>query len=92
MRRWADSKSSTRRNVPTTTAAELQAHDARCRSPSAPGEQDAGLTPGRANDDPALGTAVIRQGRRVLHQLELQDVDEEANGRVVIADHGRDEL
>ena len=53
-------------------------------------EQDAGLASGGPNDDPALRPPVVGQRRRVLHELELQHVDEEANRGVVVADDQRD--
>jgi hypothetical protein len=44
------------------------------------------------NHYPSLGAAIIRQRRRVFHQLELQYVNEEPDRRVVVPHHQRDEF
>ena len=41
---------------------------------------------------PAFGATVVRERWDVLDQLELQDVDEEVNGRVVFPHRERDQL
>jgi hypothetical protein len=45
-----------------------------------------------ANHDPSLWAAIDGQGGRVFHQLELQYVDEEADGGVVVPHHECDEF
>jgi hypothetical protein len=56
------------------------------------GEQDACLTSGGPHDDPPLRTPVVGQRRRVLDQVESQDLHEELDGRVVVVDHDRDQV
>lgn len=52
-----------------------------------PREQQAGRRPWRPDDYPPLGAPVVRPGRGILHELETQPVHEEADSRVVLADH-----
>jgi hypothetical protein len=56
-----------------------------------PREQQAGRRAWRPDYYPPLGAPIVRQGRRVLHNLEAQSVHEEADSRVVLADHDGDE-
>lgn len=52
-------------------------------------EQQPGLRAGRAHHHPSLRPAVVRHRRRVLHEIEAEGVDEEADGLVVVLDeHG----
>jgi hypothetical protein len=53
------------------------------------GEQDAGLTAGRAHDDPPLRPAVIGQRRRVLDQVKSEGTGEKGNGLVVVVNDDR---
>ena len=54
------------------------------------GEQDAGLAPGRPDDDPPFRPPVVGQRRRVFGQVESEDVREELDGPVVVVDDDRD--
>jgi hypothetical protein len=56
------------------------------RVPVCAGEQDPGLRAGRADHHPALRTPVIRERRRVLHELEAEHSDEEVDRLVVVVD------
>jgi hypothetical protein len=55
-----------------------------------PREQHAGHRTRWPDHHPPFRTPVIRQRRRVLDQLKTQDVDEEPDRRVVLADHDSD--
>src|SRR5262249_27591266 len=55
-------------------------------------EQNPGNSPSRPNDDPSFRPAIVRQRWNVLNELELQDVDEETNGGVIVPHDERDEL
>ena len=54
-------------------------------------EQQAGRRLWRTDYHPSLGTPVVGLGRGVLHELEAQTVHEEADGRIVLADHDGNE-
>lgn len=56
------------------------------------GQQDARLCVRWANDNPALRPAVVGERGRIFDQFELQGIDEEANGGVVVGDDDGDEL
>ena len=56
-----------------------------------PRQQQAGRGAWRPDYHPPLGPALVRQGRGVLHELEAEHVHEEADSRVVLADHEGDE-
>jgi hypothetical protein len=56
------------------------------------GEQERGRGAGRSHDHPALRTSVVGQGRRVLHELEAENVNEESNCLVVVVDDEGDLL
>jgi len=58
--------------------------------PVSPREQQAGRGTWRPDYYPPLGAPVVRQGRGVLCELEAQRVHEEADSRVVLADHDGD--
>jgi len=47
-------------------------------------KEDACPASGRPDDDPTFWAPIIRQRRCVFHQLELKQVDEEPNGRLVV--------
>ena len=49
-------------------------------------EKDAGLRARRPDHDPSLRAAIVRERRRVVDQLEAEDVNEEADGWVVLID------
>src|SRR5688500_11405950 len=55
-------------------------------------QQDACLAPSGANHNPTLWPTIIGQRRRVFHDFELQHVNEETDGCVVVPDHQRDEF
>jgi hypothetical protein len=55
-------------------------------------EQKTGRRAAGTNNYPALGPAIIRQGRNVLHELELEDVYKEINCRFVLAHHDGDKF
>ena len=71
---------------------ELLANDSGLRLAISPRQENAGLAPRRTDDHPTLRPAVVGQGWRVFDKLELQGVNEESNGTVVVADHECDEL
>src|SRR5262249_47930484 len=73
-------------------AAKLLPHNACLRVAIGTRKQDAGLARMGANHDPTLRTTVVGQRRRVFHELELKDVDEETDGRVIVPDHERDQF
>jgi hypothetical protein len=75
----------------THAAGRLLADHGRLISPIRPREQQAGLRIWRPDHHPPLGAPVVGLGRGVLHELEPQDVNEEADGRVVVADEDGDE-
>ena len=56
-----------------------------------PRDQQTGRGAWRPDHDPPLGAPVVGEGRGVLDELETQHVHEEADGRVVVADHDGDE-
>jgi hypothetical protein len=56
-----------------------------------PREQQACRGTWRAHYYPPLGTPVVREGRGVLYKLEAQRLHEEADGRVILADHDGNE-
>ena len=56
-----------------------------------PRKQQAGHGTWRPDYHPPLGTPVIGQGRGVLDELEAQGIHEEADRRVILADHKDDE-
>ena len=51
------------------------------------GKEEARLRPWWTNNNPSLRTPLGRDGRRVFDELEPKDVDEEANGRVIVVHH-----
>jgi hypothetical protein len=59
--------------------------------PVGPREQQARHGAWRPHHHLPLGTPVVRQGRRILHEFEPEHIHEEADGRVVFADHDGDE-
>ncbi len=56
------------------------------------GEQQSGLGPRRPDDYPSLRATVVRQGRRVLHEVEVKNIDKEFDGLVVVIDHEGDKI
>jgi hypothetical protein len=56
------------------------------------GQEQARLGAWRTYNNPALRATVGGHCRRVLDELELQDVDEKPYGRVILMDHNRYEL
>lgn len=65
---------------------ELTTDDLGLARPVGPCEQQPGLRSRRPDDDPPLGTPVVRRRTRVLDELERQRVDEEPDGLVVVVD------
>lgn len=59
--------------------------------PIGPREQQARHGARRPHHHPPLGTPVIRQGRGILHELEPEHIHEEADSRIVLADHDGNE-
>ncbi len=55
--------------------------------PVSPGQQHACRSTRRPDHNPALGTSVARQGRRVRHELKAQRADEEVDGGVILLNH-----
>jgi hypothetical protein len=55
-------------------------------------EQNACLASNGTNHNPTLRATVIGQRRCVVHQLELQDINEETDSRVVVPDDQRDKF
>jgi len=74
----------------TNAASGLPSDESGLIFPVSPREQQAGLRTWRADYYPPLGTPVVCQRRGVLHELEAQDVYEEADSGVVLADHDSD--
>jgi hypothetical protein len=56
------------------------------------GKEEARLGAWRTYDNPALRATVGGHGRRVLDELELQDVDEEPDSGVIVMDDDRYKL
>jgi len=57
-----------------------------------PRQQQPGRRFGRSHHHPSFRAAVVGSSGRVLHELELQLVDEEADGLVVVTDDQADQL
>lgn len=55
-------------------------------------EENARHTTNGTNHDPAFRATIIRQRRNVLHKLELQDIHEEVDRRLVLSHNQGDEL
>jgi hypothetical protein len=55
-------------------------------------QEQARLGARRSYDNPPLGPAISGNGRRVFHELESEDVDEESDGGIVVMDHDRYKL
>ena len=76
----------------TDPARELIPDDRLLMLPVGAREQNPRAASPRPNDDPALRPAIVGQRRNVLHELELQDVDEEIDRRLILSNHQRDQL
>jgi len=76
----------------TDATRKLLAHNACLLFAVRTREQNACLASIWTNHNPTLRAAIIGQRRRVFHQLELQDVNEEADSRIVVPDHQSDEF
>jgi len=76
----------------TDPAGELLANDRRLSLAVGAGEQNAGATSGGTDHDPPFRPTIIRQGRNVLHELELQDVHKELNGWFVLSHNQGDQF
>lgn len=55
-------------------------------------EQDSCSRARRLNHDPSLGPSVVGERRRVFHQFELQNIDEETNRSVIVVNDESDEF
>jgi hypothetical protein len=55
-------------------------------------EQDSCSRARRLNHDPSLGPSVVGERRRVFHQFELQNIDEETNRSVIAVNDESDEF
>jgi len=73
-------------------AGELLADGSRLLLAVSACEENAGLAARRPDHHPPLRPAVVRLGRSILHELKLQDVNEESNGAVVVTNDKRDEF
>ena len=71
---------------------ELLAHDACLVVAVSTSKDNACLPAFGSNHDPTLWTTIIRQRRRIFHQLELKYVNEEMNSGIVVPHHQRDEF
>lgn len=76
----------------TDSACKLVANDRLLMLSVGQREQNAGATSGGTNNDPAFWPAIIRQGRNVLHELELQDSHKEINCWFVLSHNQGDQL
>jgi hypothetical protein len=57
-----------------------------------PSQQQAGLRARRSHYYPPFGSAIVGRGRRVFHQLELQDVDKEPDRGLILMNEDGDQL
>ena len=73
-------------------AGELLAGGALLLRTVSAGEQNAGPRAGGPDDDPTLRPAIVGLRGRVLDQLELENVDEKPDRRVVIPNDEREKL
>jgi hypothetical protein len=55
-------------------------------------EQDSCSRARRLNHDLSLGPSVVGERRRVFHQFELQNIDEETNRSVIVVNDESDEF
>jgi hypothetical protein len=55
-------------------------------------QQQAGTTTNRAHYNPAFRATVIGQRGNVFHELELQDVHKEVDGRLILSHHQSNQL
>jgi hypothetical protein len=55
-------------------------------------EQDSCSRARRLNHDPSLGPSVLGERRRVFHQFELQNIDEETNRSVIVVNDESEEF
>ena len=53
---------------------------------------DSCLRARQPNHDPSLGPSVVGERRRVFHQFELQNIDEETNRSVIVVNDESDEF
>ena len=75
----------------TYPAGGLPPHNASLVFPVSSRQEQAGRGTWRPDHNPALGTSVVSQGRRVLDKLETQRADEEVDRWVVLRDHDGDQ-
>lgn len=55
-------------------------------------EQDSCSRARRLHHDPSPGPSVVGERRRVFHQFELQNIDEDTNRRVMVVNDESDEF
>jgi hypothetical protein len=60
--------------------------------PICPRQQQPRRAAFRPHDDPSFGPPVVRRRRRVLDEVEVENADEEVDGRVVVVDDQRREI
>jgi hypothetical protein len=73
------------------SASYLVADDAVLSGPVGASEEEAGLRSGRADNDPSLGSTIVRQCGRIFDELETEYINEERDRRVVLVDDDGDE-
>lgn len=76
----------------TDPAGKLFAYDCRLMLTVGAREQNACIAPNGTDDNPALLAAVIRERRHILHEVELEDIHEEVDRRLVLAHNQGDEM